>query len=48
MNRGVSTLALAVVPDSGTRELEGLAGNMRIEIVERKHVYTFDYTLERP
>jgi hypothetical protein len=48
MNRGASTLALSVVPDSGTGELAGIAGDMRIEIIERKHFYAFDYTLERP
>ncbi|MGH8106420.1 MAG: DUF3224 domain-containing protein, partial [Arenimonas sp.] len=32
MNRGDATLVLKVVPDSGTEELEGLAGDMTITI----------------
>ena len=36
---------ITVVPDSGTDELAGLAGVMKINIVEGKHYYEFDYTL---
>jgi hypothetical protein len=45
MNRGAPQLNVSVVPDSGTGELMGLAGNMSINIVNGKHFYTFDYTL---
>lgn len=45
MNRGAPTLVISVVPDSGTGQLAGLAGTMTIDIVEGKHLYTFDYTL---
>ena len=45
MNRGAPSLSLAVVPDSATGGLEGLAGRMAIDIVDGKHFYTFDYTL---
>lgn len=45
MNRGEQTLNLAVVPDSGTGELEGLHGTMRIIIENGKHHYEFDYEL---
>jgi hypothetical protein len=45
MNRGVATLALTVVPDSGTGELTGLAGAMVILIADGKHSYEMDYTL---
>lgn len=45
MNRGAPSLSITVVPDSGTGELLGLTGNMRINIVEGKHFYEFDYTL---
>ena len=38
-------LSVTVVPGSGKRELEGLAGKMEINIVDRKHYYEFDYTL---
>ena len=45
MTRGAGSLALTVVPDSGTAELTGLAGSMAIDIVDGKHCYTFDYVL---
>lgn len=44
-NRGVQTLHLHVVPDSGTRELTGLSGTMRIIIDNGAHAYEFDYEL---
>ena len=46
LTRGAPTLSLTVVPDSGTGELQGLAGSMTIDIVDGKHFYTFDYTLD--
>jgi hypothetical protein len=45
MTRGVSSLTIHVVPDSGTDELAGLAGEMTINIADGKHFYAFDYTL---
>jgi hypothetical protein len=33
------------VPDSGTGQLAGLAGQMTINIVDGKHFYDFDYTI---
>jgi len=45
MDRGASSLALTVVPDSGTGELTGLRGAMTIEIDQGKHSYTMDYVL---
>lgn len=45
MNRGNGTLALTVVPDSGTDALEGLSGSMQIIIDGGKHSYVFDYEL---
>lgn len=45
MHRGVPQLSVTVVPDSGTGELEGLAGSMSIQIENGAHLYTFDYTL---
>ena len=45
MNRGVPQLNIIVVPDSGTGELEGLAGQMTIKITGGKHFYDFEYTL---
>lgn len=45
MNRGAQSLALAVVPDSGTDGLQGLSGSMRIIITGGQHAYEFDYQL---
>ncbi|MDN4057184.1 DUF3224 domain-containing protein [Massilia sp. YIM B02769] len=45
MARGQQALAISVVPDSGTGELAGIAGTMRIRIEERQHFYEFDYEL---
>lgn len=39
------TLHIAVVPDSGTGALKGIAGEMSIEIAGGKHNYVFRYTL---
>jgi hypothetical protein len=38
-------LSVTVIPDSGTGQLEGLAGTMNIKIADGKHSYEFDYTL---
>jgi hypothetical protein len=46
MTRGVPQLIITVVPDSGTGELVGLSGKMTIDIVDGKHSYDFEYTLE--
>lgn len=45
MTRGAPQLTLAVVPDSGTDELKGLAGTMTIQIADGKHSYELAYTL---
>jgi hypothetical protein len=45
MTRGAPSLAIRVVPDSGTGELAGLSGSMSITIVEGKHSYDFEYAL---
>ena len=45
MTRGARSLSVTVVPDSGTGELQGLAGRMDIQIVEGKHHYEFDFEL---
>ena len=46
MNRGAQQLNISVVPDSGTGQLAGLAGKMDIKIVDGKHFYEFEYTLQ--
>ena len=45
MNRGIPSLSVTVVPDSGTGELSGLGGDFKIIIAEGKHSYEFNYTL---
>lgn len=45
MTRGAQQLTITVVPDSGTGELEGLAGEMGIDIIDGQHVYRLEYTL---
>ena len=45
MNRGVPSLVITVVADSGTDQLEGLKGMMTINIEAGKHSYQLDYTL---
>jgi hypothetical protein len=45
MSRGDGQLTITVVPDSGTGQLEGLAGEMMISIVDGRHCYDFEYTL---
>lgn len=45
MERGAQSLLLSVVPDSADGELAGLRGEMRIDIVDGRHFYGFDYAL---
>lgn len=45
MARGARALSVTVVPDSGTGQLEGLAGSMEIVIEGKAHSYVFDYSL---
>ena len=45
MTRGAGELAITVIPDSGTDELEGLRGKMNIIIADGKHSYEFEYEL---
>lgn len=44
MDRGRPTLSVKVVPDSGTDELKGIAGEMTITINEGRHSYSLDFT----
>jgi len=45
MSGGTQQLTIAVVPDSGTGELAGIAGTFRIQIAEGEHFYEFEYQL---
>jgi hypothetical protein len=45
---GTRTMMKArVIPDSGTEELLGLAGELTITITDGKHFYEFEYSLKR-
>lgn len=48
MRRGAQELILTVIPDSGTGELAGLDGRMRIIIADGAHSYEFDYSIDSP
>lgn len=45
MDRGAQSLTISIVPDSGTGELVGIAGEMAIEIEGGAHFYRLAYTL---
>ena len=45
MNRGSPQLSITVIPDSGTGELEGLAGSFTLKEVGGSHLYEFDYSV---
>ena len=46
MNRGVpQDHNVVVLPDSGTAELTGLTGSMKISVEGDKHRYEFEYSL---
>jgi hypothetical protein len=48
MRGGVPSMHVTAVPDSGTGELAGIAGTMKIVIEGGKHSYELEYTLPRP
>lgn len=45
MDRGAQSLAIHVVPDSGTGELGGLRGEFRLTIADGVHSYELEYSL---
>lgn len=45
MDRGAPTLEIRIVPDSGSDELAGITGQLRIRIEEGRHFYELDYEL---
>ncbi|MGI8812246.1 MAG: DUF3224 domain-containing protein [Pyrinomonadaceae bacterium] len=46
MNRGMPSLEIAVVPDSGTGDLTGISGRMTINIENGVHFYEFRYSID--
>jgi hypothetical protein len=45
MGRGQARMEVSVLPDSGTEELTGLTGKMKIIIESGKHHYELEYSL---
>jgi hypothetical protein len=45
MHEGSSHLSIMVVPGSGTGDLAGISGKLKIDIVERQHYYELEYRL---
>ncbi|WP_114392195.1 DUF3224 domain-containing protein [Oleisolibacter albus] len=45
MDRGHQHLSISVVPDSGSGDLAGLSGEMRIRVADGQHFYDFSYSL---
>lgn len=45
MDRGAQQLSISVVPDSGSGELAGIAGQFSLRIEGGQHFYEFTYTL---
>jgi hypothetical protein len=43
MTRGKGELSVTVVPDSGTGDLKMISGKMTIEILDGRHLYSFEY-----
>jgi hypothetical protein len=46
MAHGSQQLAISVVPDSGTGELAGLSGTMKIIIADGRHSYELTYSVD--
>jgi hypothetical protein len=45
MAGGVDQLSIAIVPDSGTEQLTGIAGKLSLKVVEGEHVFELEYSL---
>lgn len=45
MNRGVASLLVTIVPDSGAGELAGISGELKIIVESGSHSYELHYTL---
>jgi Protein of unknown function (DUF3224) len=45
MTKDAQALSVIIVPETGTGELTGIAGELGIDIRDGKHFYTLDYTL---
>ncbi len=47
MDRGQQNLSVTIVPDSGTGELAGIAGTMKIIIDGKRHFYELEYSIKQ-
>ncbi|MBS1840068.1 MAG: DUF3224 domain-containing protein [Acidobacteria bacterium] len=48
MTRGAQDLSITIVPDSGSGELSGISGKMKILIdADGKHSYELDYRIDK-
>lgn len=45
MDQGAQRLSIAVVPGTGTGALTGISGTFKIDVIEGKHLYEFEYSL---
>jgi hypothetical protein len=45
MHQGEHDLQIRIVPGSGTGDLEGIAGSLKLDIVDHVHHYVLDYQL---
>jgi hypothetical protein len=46
MTKGTPRLEVTVVPDSGTDELVGLSGSMKLDVSGGEHAYVFEYLID--
>ena len=46
MHEGASHLAITIVPGSGTGDLFGIEGKLKLDIAEGKHFYDIEYALD--
>ena len=47
MRKDVYTIDVTIVPDSGTDQLMGIAGTMKIQVDGKNHSYALEYTFEK-
>lgn len=45
MTRGMGTLTINIIPDSGTGDLAGIRGTLVVAVVEKKHTYELEYAI---
>ena len=43
MEKGEAALTVTIIPDSGTSELAGISGTLKIDSDEEKHSYVLEY-----